>query len=97
MKALALVVLLGLSYVPRAYAADDAPLVEEATGLKCYTPEQRANIAATLEGQRAKIVSLEADAGKPNVVVLVLVGVLGGLALGGGIGYAVAKATQPKP
>ena len=96
MRALALLVVLTLGYAPRAYAADDAPLVEQATGLKCYTPEQRANIARALESERAKVKSLEADAGKPNVLVLVLVGALG-VVVGGAIGFGVAKATQPKP
>lgn len=96
MRAALLLVVLTLGYVPRAYAADDAPLIEEATGLRCYTPEQRANIAAALEGERARVKSLEADAGKPNVVVLVLVGALG-LVAGGAIGFGVAKATAPKP
>jgi len=91
-KALALLVVLTLGYVPRAYAADDAPLIEEATGLRCYTPEQRANIAATLEGERARVKSLEADAGKIPVLPLVVTAVL---AIGAGfaIGFGVSKAT----
>lgn len=54
MKAILLVVVVTLGYVPRAHAADDAPLVEEATGLKCYAPEQRANIAKALSSAEAR-------------------------------------------
>ena len=96
MKAALLVVVLALGYVPRAYAADDAPLIEEATGLKCYTPEQRANIAAALESERARVKSLQDDAGKPPVLLLVLVGVLG-VVVGGAATFAVVKATEPRP
>lgn len=96
MKALALVVLVALGYVPRAYAADDAPVLEAVTGLKCYTPEQRANIAAALEAERARVKSLEADAGKVPPVPLIITAVL---ALGAGfaIGFGVSKAVAPKP
>lgn len=96
MKALALVMLLGLGYVPRAYAADDAPLVEQATGLKCYDAQQRANIAKALSSAEARAASLEKDAGKVPVVPLVVTAVL---AIGAGfaIGFGVSKATQPKP
>jgi len=96
MKALALVLLVSLGYVPRSYAADDAPLVEQATGLRCYDAQQRANIAAALEYERAKVKSLEADAGKVQPLPLIVTAVL---AIGAGfaIGFGVSKATQPKP
>ena len=96
MRALALALLVSLGYVPRSYAADDAPLVEQATGLKCYDAQQRANIAAVIVGKDARIASLEADAGKVPVVPLVVTAVL---AIGAGFaaGFAVSKATQPKP
>lgn len=95
MRAVLLVVLLSLGYVPRSYAQDlvaDAPLIEEATGLKCYTPEQRANIARELVAKDAALASLKADAGipAPVVVLAVVLGVvlgagatLGGLAAAG--------------
>jgi hypothetical protein len=96
MRAFALVALVMLGYVPRSYAADDAPLAEQATGLRCYDAEQRANIARALESERARVKSLEADAGKVPVLPIIVTAVL---ALGAGfaIGFGVAKATAPKP
>lgn len=94
MKAVLLVVLMGLSYVPRAYAADDAPVASEPTP-RCYSAEERANIAKALVGKDARIKSLEDDAGKIPVLPLVLVGVLS-IASGFAIGFGVAKATAPK-
>lgn len=93
MKAVALLVLLSLGYVPRSYAADDAPLADPVE--RCYTPEQRANIAKVIVGQDARIKSLEADAGKVAVVPLVVTAVL---AIGAGfaLGFGVARATAPK-
>lgn len=95
MKALALVVLVSLGYVPKAYASDDAPLASELVP-RCYSAEERANIAKALVGKDARIKSLEADAGKVPVVPLVLTAAL---ALGAGfaIGFGVSKATTPKP
>lgn len=80
MKVLALVVLMGLAYVPRAYAADDAPLLP--VDVKCYTPEERANIAKAIVSKDARIKSLEADAGIPIGVVVALV--VAGVVLGAG-------------
>lgn len=94
MKALALV-LVALGYVPRAYAADDAPVASELTP-RCYSAEERANIAATIVGKDKRIKSLEDDAGKVPVLPLVLVGVLS-IATGFAIGFGVSKATAPKP
>ena len=93
MKALALVLLVSLGYVPRSYAADDAPLATP--DLRCYDAAQRANIAAVIVGKDARIASLEADAGKVQPVPLIVTAVL---AIGAGfaVGFAV-KATQPKP
>lgn len=94
MKALALVVLMGLPHIPRAYAADDAPVASELTP-RCYSAEERANIAAALVGKDARIRSLEADAGRVPVLPLVLVGVLS-IGAGFAIGFGVAKAaTKP--
>jgi len=93
-RAFALVALVMLGYVPKAYAADDAPLVEQAAGLKCYDAEQRANIARALSSAEARAASLEKDAGKVAPLPLVIVGLL---ALGAGFaaGVGVAKATAP--
>ena len=81
MKAAALVVLLGLTYVPRSYAADDAPVASELTP-RCYSAEERANIAKALVSKDARIKSLEADAGVPMGLVVALV--VAGVALGAG-------------
>jgi TRAP-type uncharacterized transport system fused permease subunit len=89
MKAAALVVLLSLAYVPRSYAADDAPLL--LVDVKCYTPDERANIAKAIVSKDARIKSLEADAGVPVGVVVALV--VAGVVLGAGAtvgGFAVA-------
>lgn len=96
MKALALVALVMLGYAPRSYAADDAPLVEQATGLRCYDAEQRANIARALSSAEARAASLEKDAGKVPPVPLIVTALI---ALGAGFaaGFGVAKATAPKP
>lgn len=94
MRAALLVALLSLGYIPRAYAADDAPVIEEATGLRCYTPEQRANIAKALSAAEARAASLEKDAGKVPVLPLVVTAVLAigaGFALGFGVKAATAK------
>ena len=90
MKAVALVVLLGLAYVPKAHAADDAPLASELTP-RCYSAEERANIAKTIVSKDARIKSLEADAGVPVGLVVALV--VAGVVLGAGAtvgGFAVA-------
>jgi hypothetical protein len=90
MKAAALVVLMGLAYIPRAYAADDAPVASELTP-RCYSAEERANIAKALVAKDARIKSLEADAGLsvPLAVVLIVSGVvLGAGATAGGLAAA---------
>jgi hypothetical protein len=89
MKAAALVVLMGLAYVPRAYAADDAPLLPP--DVRCYSADERANIAKALVAKDARIKSLEADAGLsvPLAVVLIVSGVvLGAGATAGGLAAA---------
>lgn len=91
MRAIALLVMLSLA--PRAYGADDAPVLEPVE--RCYTPEQRANIARTIVGQDARIKSLEADAGKVQPVPLIVTAALA-IAAGFGIGFGVALATAPK-
>jgi hypothetical protein len=92
MKAAALVVLLGLAYAPRSYAADDAPLAVTVEP-KCYSETERANIAKALVSKDARIKSLEADAGLPVgvVVALVVAGVVLGGAAGAGVVYAVKR------
>lgn len=94
-KALALVALVSLAYVPRSYAAEDSPVASELTP-RCYSTEERANIARTIIGQDARIKSLEADVGKIQPIPLIVTAVL---AIGAGvaIGFGVAKATAPKP
>ena len=93
MKALALIALVSLGYIPRAYAVD-APRTPDLAP-RCYSPEERANIAKVILGQDARIKSLEADAGKIPVVPLI---VTAALAIGAGfaIGFGVSKATAPK-
>lgn len=78
MKALALASLLVLPSLARA--ADDAPLLP--VDVRCYTPEERANIAKALVAKDARIKSLEADAGLPVGVVVALV--VAGVVLGAG-------------
>jgi hypothetical protein len=92
-KAFALLAILALTYVPKAYAADDAPL---ATDLRCYSPEQRANLARALSSAEARAASLEKDAGKVAPLPLVVTAVL---AIGAGfaLGFGVSKATGPNP
>ena len=92
MRAIALVVLMSLAYVPRSYAADDAPLVDPVE--RCYTPEQRANIAKVIVGQDARIKSLEADAGKIQPVPLIVTAVL---AIGAGFAIGFGVRAAPKP
>ena len=87
MKALALASLLMLPSLARA--ADDAPLLP--VDVRCYTPEERANIARALVSKDARIKSLEADAGLsvPLAVVLIVSGiVLGAGATAGGLAAA---------
>jgi hypothetical protein len=79
-KALALVALLTLPSLARA--ADDAPLVVLSPVERCYTPDERANIAKAIVSRDARIKSLEADAGLPVGVVVALV--VAGVVLGGG-------------
>jgi hypothetical protein len=89
-KAAALMVLLSLAYVPRSFAADDAPLASELTP-RCYSAEERANIAKAIVSRDARIKSLEADAGVPVGVVVALV--VAGVVLGAGAtvgGFAAA-------
>jgi hypothetical protein len=92
-KAFALLAILALTYVPRSYAADDAPV---ATDLRCYSAEQRANIARALSSAEARAASLEKDAGKVAPLPIVITAVL---AIGAGfaLGFGVAKSTAPKP
>ena len=99
MRPLALVLVAALS-LP-AWGADDAPVLlqpgDPAPVAGVLLPDALAvRRAAELEGLRAETASLKEDAGKPNVLVLVLVGVAGVL-VGGAVGYGVAKATAPKP
>jgi hypothetical protein len=89
-KAATLVVLLSLAYVPRGFAADDAPLLPPE--VKCYTSDERANIAKALVSKDAKIKSLEADAGLPTGVVVALV--VAGVVLGGAAGVGVTLAIK---
>lgn len=89
-RAMMLIVLLALGYVPRAHAADDAPVN---TDLKCYTAQERANLAKELVRQDARIKSLEESQGVPtHVVVLIAVGAA---LVGGAAGYGVFRATTP--
>jgi len=93
-RAVALVALVMLGYVPRSYAADDAPLVAEDP--KCFDAQQRANIAAVITGKDARIASLEKDAGKVPPVPLIVTALI---ALGAGFaaGFGARTATAPKP
>lgn len=87
MKALALASLLVLPSLARA--ADDAPLLPP--DVRCYSADERANIAKTLVAKDARIKSLEADAGLsvPLAVVLIVSGVvLGAGATAGGLAAA---------
>lgn len=90
MKAIALVVL--LSFV--AQAADDAPLVTPAAVLdaKCYTADERANVAKAIVSRDARILELEANIGTPLpvLVLAIALGVVAGGAIGAGVGYALA-------
>ena len=88
MKALALASLLMLPSLARA--ADDAPVVLSPVE-RCYSAEERANIARAIVSRDARIKSLEADAGLPVgvVVALVVAGVVLGGAAGAGVAYAV--------
>ena len=87
MKALALASLLMLPSLARA--ADDAPLLP--VDVRCYTPEERANIAKALGSKDARIKVLEAEAGLPVgvAVALIVAGVVLGGAAGAGVAYAV--------
>jgi hypothetical protein len=86
-KALALASLLVLPSLARA--ADDAPLLPP--DVRCYSADERANIAKALVAKDARIKSLEADAGLsvPLAVVLIVSGVvLGAGATAGGLAAA---------
>lgn len=87
MKALALASLLVLPSLARA--ADDAPLLPP--DVRCYSADERANVARALVAKDARIKSLEADAGLsvPLAVVLIVSGVvLGAGATAGGLAAA---------
>jgi hypothetical protein len=86
-KALALASLLVLPSLARA--ADDAPLLPP--DVRCYSADERANVARALVAKDARIKSLEADAGLsvPLAVVLIVSGVvLGAGATAGGLAAA---------
>lgn len=88
MRALVLVALLALPSLARA--ADDAPLLPP--DVRCYTSEERANIAKALVAKDARIKSLEADAGLPTGVVVALV--VAGVVLGGAAGVGATLAAR---
>lgn len=92
MKAALLLVLLSLGHIPRARA--DEP-VASALVPRCYSAEERVNIAKVITGQDARIKSLEADAGKVPVVPLIVTAAIA-LAAGFAAGFGVKSATQPK-
>jgi hypothetical protein len=94
-KALSLVVLLALAYVPHAYAAEDAPLatLEQPLKDRCLDAAERANVVKRDEKQKAYIAELEKNVGTPVPVVITLVSVSVAVALAGGIaiGFAAKK------
>ncbi len=100
---LALLVALTLGYIPRANAAEDAPLAVPATlpvPAPATSPEQeRIQIAKVIAGLTEENIDLKASAAKqlsPIAVVGITVGafLLGGLA-GYGILKGVEAATKP--
>jgi hypothetical protein len=90
MKAFALASLLVLPSLARA--ADDAPLLSP--DVRCYSAEERANIAKAIVSKDARIKSLEADAGLPVGVVVALV--VAGVVLGGTAGVGVTLAATKR-
>ena len=100
MRPLALVLVVALS-VPAWAQTADAPVVlqagDPAPVAGVLLPDALAvRRAKELEGLRAETVSLKEDAGKVPVGLIVLVAVLG-VVVGGAAGFAVSRATAPKP
>jgi hypothetical protein len=89
-KALALASLLVLPSLARA--ADDAPLLPP--DVRCYSADERANIAKALVAKDARIKSLEADAGVPVGIVVALV--VAGVVLGGAAGVGATLAATKR-
>lgn len=91
MKALALVLALSLSGVARA--ADDAPTVATGAQALCLTPVEQTTLAQRLAADKARIASLEADAGKVQPLPIVITALVA-LAAGVGLGFGISAATR---
>lgn len=78
------------------HAADDAPLASELTP-RCYSAEERANIARAITGLDAENTALKARVNASVPVVLVVVVGVVAAGLGAAAGYGISRATAPKP
>ena len=97
LSAIGLVLLLTLGLAPKAFAADDAPLVVLAPSASNPIDDRDLAIGKALLARDIRIAELEASIkSTPSPIVLVVIGlIVGGVAFAAG--YGVARAATPAP